>query len=227
MTIHGCPRTSFAVSYGIQFAAVTATITHTILYYRQPIAMQFSRERREPPDVHARLMDAYPRVPEWWYGVLFMLVFAAAVAVIKVWQTQMTVWALIVALLIAFVYVVPVGALRVHIGHSDQLTRAAPCYIGIIKGEPGPYKIAYAMAETCARSNDKSGGAAKSDYGANRGVHPARATDCYDDVLQILSLWFLTLILHPLGSRPGVTLPLARVGSLAKLTELSSSSRQL
>ena len=29
----------------------------------------------EQPDIHARLMNKYPQVPEWWYGIIFSVLF--------------------------------------------------------------------------------------------------------------------------------------------------------
>ncbi|PAV24301.1 OPT oligopeptide transporter [Pyrrhoderma noxium] len=57
--------TTFALSYGLSFASITATLTHAFLYFRKQIWTQARRAMHEQPDIHARLMSAYPRVPEW------------------------------------------------------------------------------------------------------------------------------------------------------------------
>lgn len=62
---------TFAMSYGLGFAACTAVVVHTFLYYGRQIWSQTGRSLREQPDIHARLMRAYPSVPDWWYLVLF------------------------------------------------------------------------------------------------------------------------------------------------------------
>ena len=81
-------RTTFALSYGLEFAGITATITHSLIYFWKPIKIHFARPLREQPDIHARLMSHYPGgacrpashvrglsdsslVPEWWYGCIF------------------------------------------------------------------------------------------------------------------------------------------------------------
>lgn len=63
--------TTFAISYGLSFASITATLTHAILYFRKQIWTQARRSIREQPDIHARLMSHYSQVPEWWYIVIF------------------------------------------------------------------------------------------------------------------------------------------------------------
>ncbi len=66
---------SFAVSYGLLFASITATLTHTVtfLYYRKQILIQARRSLSEQPDIHARLMSVtvYKEVPDWWYLTTF------------------------------------------------------------------------------------------------------------------------------------------------------------
>jgi hypothetical protein len=62
---------SFAVSYGLSFAATTATLTHSFIYYRKQIYNQARRSIAEQPDVHARLMSVYKEVPNWWYLTIF------------------------------------------------------------------------------------------------------------------------------------------------------------
>jgi hypothetical protein len=63
--------TTFALSYGLSFASITATLTHSILFYRKQIYAQARKSLSEQPDIHARLMSRYLGVPEWWYGIIF------------------------------------------------------------------------------------------------------------------------------------------------------------
>lgn len=61
---------TFAISYGLSFASITATLAHTLLFYRKQIWVQSRRSMSEQPDIHARLMSKYPQVPDWWYVVI-------------------------------------------------------------------------------------------------------------------------------------------------------------
>jgi hypothetical protein len=67
------------------------------------------RSLREQPDVHARLMSMYPEVPDWWYAGVFVVMFVAGAVAVELWQTQLPIWAYVMALAIAFAYVLPVG----------------------------------------------------------------------------------------------------------------------
>ena len=82
------------------FASITATITHTFLYFRKQIWVQARRSLSEQPDIHARLMSRYPQVPEWWYLIIFVPMFIFGAVSIEVWHTQMPIWALVLALII-------------------------------------------------------------------------------------------------------------------------------
>lgn len=57
---------SFAISYGLSFASITATIVHAVLYFRKQIWVQARRSLAEQPDIHARLMSRYAQVPDWY-----------------------------------------------------------------------------------------------------------------------------------------------------------------
>ena len=62
---------TFAISYGLSFASITATLTHTLVYYRKQIWSKAFRSLGERPDIHARLMSVYKEVPDWWYFIVF------------------------------------------------------------------------------------------------------------------------------------------------------------
>ncbi|OBZ67243.1 Sexual differentiation process protein isp4 [Grifola frondosa] len=104
--------TTFAMSYGLSFASITATLTHTFLYFRKQIWVQSRRSMSEQPDIHARLMSKYPQVPEWWYGIIFVVMFVFGIISIEVWDTQFPVWAFVLSLIISFVYTIPIGMIQ-------------------------------------------------------------------------------------------------------------------
>ncbi|KAI9462115.1 OPT oligopeptide transporter [Boletus coccyginus] len=101
--------TTFALTYGLSFASITATLMHSFLYFRKLIWAQSRRSMHDQLDIHARLMSKYKQVPEWWYGIIFVSMFGFAIIVIEVWHTELPVWALSFSLLISFLYVLPIG----------------------------------------------------------------------------------------------------------------------
>jgi len=127
--------TTFALSYGLSFASITATLTHAFLYYRKQIWTQARRSMHEQPDIHARLMSRYPQVPEWWYAVIFGTMFAAGVVCIEVWDTKFPIQWFILALVIAFFYVIPIGMIQAITNQQVGLNVITELIIGY--GLPG------------------------------------------------------------------------------------------
>ncbi|KAH7325196.1 OPT oligopeptide transporter [Rhizoctonia solani] len=126
--------TTFAISYGLSFASIIATLVHGFLYYRKQIWLQARRSLSEQPDIHARLMSRYPQVPEWWYLVIFVPTVIFGIVSIEVWHTQMPVWAFFLALVISFVYIIPIGMIQaitnqqVGLNVITELIIAGPLY---------------------------------------------------------------------------------------------------
>ncbi|KAF9261975.1 small oligopeptide transporter [Marasmius fiardii PR-910] len=114
-----------------------ATLSHTFIYYRKQIWNQARRSLREQPDIHARLMSHYPQVPDWWYYIVFVVPFALGVISIELWPTHMPVWALVLAIMIAMVYVVPVGIVQAITNQKVALNVITELIIGYaLPGRP-------------------------------------------------------------------------------------------
>ena len=64
---------SFTITYGLAFATITATFTHTFLYYGKYIWTHARCPLSGERDIHARLMSVYNEVPDWWYLTVFGL----------------------------------------------------------------------------------------------------------------------------------------------------------
>ncbi|KAI0822100.1 small oligopeptide transporter [Trametes gibbosa] len=129
--------TTFALSYGLSFAGITATVVHTALYFRKQIWIQARRSLSEQPDIHARLMSRYRQVPEWWYSIIFIVMFVFAVICIELLHSQMPVWSLVLALIIAFVYTVPIGMIQAITNQQIGLNVITELVIGYaLPGRP-------------------------------------------------------------------------------------------
>ncbi|KAF8063463.1 OPT oligopeptide transporter [Lyophyllum atratum] len=129
--------TTFAVSYGLSFASITATLTHAFLYFRKQIWTQARRAMHEQPDIHARLMSRYAQVPQWWYMIIFLSMFAFGVISIEVWETKFPVQYFILALVISFVYVIPIGMIQAITNQQVGLNVITELIIGYaLPGRP-------------------------------------------------------------------------------------------
>ncbi|THH12088.1 hypothetical protein EW145_g232 [Phellinidium pouzarii] len=129
--------TTFAISYGLSFASITATLTHTLLYFRKQIWVQSRRAMHEQPDIHARLMSVYPQVPDWWYMIIFLSMFVFGIISIEVWPTQFPVWAFVLSLIISFFYTVPIGMIQAITNQQVGLNVITELIIGYaLPGRP-------------------------------------------------------------------------------------------
>jgi len=129
--------TTFAISYGLSFASITATLTHALLFFRKQIWAQSRRAMHEQPDVHARLMSRYRQVPEWWYLIIFLSMFAFGIIVIEVWDTKFPVQYFILALVISYLYVVPIGMIQAITNQQVGLNVITELIIGYaLPGRP-------------------------------------------------------------------------------------------
>lgn len=129
--------TTFALSYGVSFAAITSTVVHTILFHGKEIMYYWKHSRKEPEDVHMELMRKYPEVPEWWYALVLAICFALACVTVSVWETDLPIWALIIALLIAGGLLIPAGMIAALTNVTMGLNVLTEFVVGyILPGRP-------------------------------------------------------------------------------------------
>ncbi|KAG0302647.1 hypothetical protein BGZ98_007336 [Dissophora globulifera] len=121
----------FALTYGVGFAGLTATIVHVVLYNGREIIERWKSARSEHDDIHSRLMAVYPEVPDWWYGLLFLVTVALSFVTCVVWD-YMPWWALILALCIALIFVLPVGVVQAVTNQQPGLNVVTEYVIGYI-----------------------------------------------------------------------------------------------
>lgn len=105
--------TYFAISYGISFLALTATITHVLLWYGYDLYKLFrGGSEALKSDIHARMMERYKEVPMWWYFGVFVACLGGAIFTCEFYDLDLPWWALIVAIAIAVVTIVPIGIIQ-------------------------------------------------------------------------------------------------------------------
>ncbi|KAG0679350.1 hypothetical protein C6P43_003890 [Kluyveromyces marxianus] len=129
--------TTFAISYGMSFASNAATIVHTFLFHGKEVKNAFTTLDKREQDVHNRLMKEYKEIPWTWYFAVFLVFFGLSIACVRGWETEMPVWALVFALIIAFVFLVPIGIIAAITNMSVGLNVITEFIIGyILPGRP-------------------------------------------------------------------------------------------
>jgi OPT family oligopeptide transporter len=101
-----------AIAYGLAFASFAAVLVHTFIWYRHDIVRRFRHSLKDETDIHSRLMQAYPEVPQLWYGILGVTALVVLIVVVAIYPTELPVWALLLSLLLAAIVSVPTGMLQ-------------------------------------------------------------------------------------------------------------------
>ncbi|KAI0426012.1 OPT oligopeptide transporter protein-domain-containing protein [Xylaria sp. FL1042] len=104
--------TTFALSYGLSFAAISALVVHTFLHYSGTIRAQYRNSTHEKPDIHMKLMRKYKEAPLLWYTSLFFIVLALSLVAVLFYPTNLTWWAFLLAVAIAFMFSLPIGIIE-------------------------------------------------------------------------------------------------------------------
>ncbi|KAF9026590.1 hypothetical protein CPC16_000867 [Podila verticillata] len=121
----------FALTYGVGFAGLTATVVHVVLYHGKEMVARWKSARAENEDIHSRLMNVYPEVPDWWYGLLFVITLALSLVTCVVYDF-MPWWAVILALAIAMFFVLPVGIVQAVTNQQPGLNIVTEYVIGYL-----------------------------------------------------------------------------------------------
>ncbi|KAH8664211.1 small oligopeptide transporter-like protein [Xylariales sp. PMI_506] len=104
---------SYTLSYALSFAAVTAIVVHTWLYNGKEIWAKFKNSRAGGEDIHKRLMNVYPEVPDWWYGVLTVVVLGLGILTTTYWESGLPWYGFIfVCFGMGVVLIIPEGILE-------------------------------------------------------------------------------------------------------------------
>ncbi|KAG9002777.1 hypothetical protein FRB93_011379 [Tulasnella sp. JGI-2019a] len=128
---------TFAMFYGLSFASITATIVHGVLYFRKQVWIQARRSLSEQPDIHARLMSKYKQVPDWWFAIIFLVMFAFSVIALEVWHTQFPIYAFIICFLISAFYSIPIGMIQALTNQQVGLNVITELIVGYwLPGKP-------------------------------------------------------------------------------------------
>ncbi|KAF5384567.1 hypothetical protein D9757_006480 [Collybiopsis confluens] len=128
---------TYAVCYLIAFALSTCVITHTLLYHGKALLAGIKRIRVESDDIHAKLMRSYPEVPDWWYLLSMVVFFCLAIIAVEVWHSGVPIWALLLAVLLPMIYILPSGFIYAMTGQGITLNIVAQIIPGtLLPGNP-------------------------------------------------------------------------------------------
>ncbi|CAN4122423.1 unnamed protein product [Withania somnifera] len=129
----------FALSYGLAFATIVATLTHVLLFNGKEIYERFRASYKGKIDIHTKLMRKYEDIPSWWFHTTLALSFALALVLCTVLksQVQLSWWGLIFACVIALIFTLPISIIQATTNNSPGLNVITEYILGvIIPGKP-------------------------------------------------------------------------------------------
>ncbi|OAV87642.1 OPT family small oligopeptide transporter [Puccinia triticina 1-1 BBBD Race 1] len=103
----------FAVSYGVSFAVLTSAVVTVFLFHSDDIKSALSARNKTSTDVHVEIMERnYENVPTSWYAWIGGTMFLASIFVVWFYPLQCPVWALLLALGMATLFIIPMGIIN-------------------------------------------------------------------------------------------------------------------
>lgn len=112
---------SYLLSYALNFAAVTAVFVHCYLYHGKEIWAKLKDKHFGGSDIHVRTyLTNYKDCPDWWYGVVQVIMIGLGFVTVCAFKTHFPAWAYVIALIVAFINIIPQGILEAmtnqHVG---------------------------------------------------------------------------------------------------------------
>ncbi|KAG0248209.1 hypothetical protein BG011_000340 [Mortierella polycephala] len=128
----------FATMYGQGLCALGAIVSHALLYHGKDIWRRIRSAKQKDEDIHARLMDAYPECPDWWYATTFVVACGLSILTVELYpSSDMTWWHILVAMGLAAIWTLPIGILTAITSQAPSISMISEWVFGVIApGKP-------------------------------------------------------------------------------------------
>ncbi|KAG5079131.1 hypothetical protein JHK86_003196 [Glycine max] len=128
--------TMFAMSYGIGFACLSATLVHVLLFHGSEIwRLSKSAFQENKIDIHTKIMRKhYKQVPEWWFLCILLFNITATIFICEYFNNQLQLpwWGVVLACIVAISFTLPVGVIRATTNRAPALNIITEYIIGYI-----------------------------------------------------------------------------------------------
>ncbi|KAK9293370.1 hypothetical protein L1049_021362 [Liquidambar formosana] len=130
--------TFFAMTYGLGFATLSATVVHVILFHGSDLIRQTkSAFGDKKVDIHTWLMKKYKPVPTWWFLIILGLNLGAIFFACEYYKEtlQLPWWGLLLACAIALFFTLPIGIIAATTNQEPGLNIITEYIIGYMYPE--------------------------------------------------------------------------------------------
>ncbi|KAA0065000.1 hypothetical protein IC582_006263 [Cucumis melo] len=126
--------TFFAMTYGLGFATLSATVMHVFLFNGRDLLNQSMSAfgGKSKIDIHTKLMQAYKQVPTWWFIIILVLNIALSIFACQYYNAslQLPWWGVLLACFIAFFFTLPIGIINATTNQAPGLNIITEYIIG-------------------------------------------------------------------------------------------------
>ncbi|KAJ4829169.1 OPT super [Turnera subulata] len=131
--------TFFAMTYGMGFAMLSATLMHVLCFNGSELWKQ-TREAfggKSKLDIHSRLMKSYKQVPTWWFLAILIVNIAAIMFACQYYSDmlQLPWWGVLLACGIAVFFTLPIGIICATTNQAPGLNVITEYIIGYLYPE--------------------------------------------------------------------------------------------
>lgn len=127
----------FAISYGMGFAALSALITHTLLYHGRELFVRCRQFIYDDDDIHAKLMRRYERLSDWLFVALIVASLINAIIICSFYDIKLPVWGVLLAFSMALFFSVPIGIMAAIANQTPGINAITEITIGyLLPGQP-------------------------------------------------------------------------------------------
>lgn len=131
--------TFFAMTYGLGFATLSATLVHVFLFNGSDLWQQSRRAfgKNKKMDIHTRLMKKYKQVPMWWFYAILVVNIAAIMFACQYYNEslQLPWWGVLLACAIALFFTLPIGIISATTNQQPGLNIITEYIIGYMYPE--------------------------------------------------------------------------------------------
>ncbi|KAG4118433.1 hypothetical protein ERO13_D11G015700v2 [Gossypium hirsutum] len=131
--------TFFAMTYGLGFATLTATLFHVLLFDGRELWQQTKSAfgGNKKIDIHTRLMKKYKSVPTWWFAMILVLNLALILFTCEYYNEslQLPWWGVLLACAIALFFTLPIGIIAATTNQAPGLNIITEYVIGYMYPE--------------------------------------------------------------------------------------------
>lgn len=131
--------TFFAMTYGLGFAALSATVVHVFLFHGREIWIQSKRAFGNSTniDIHTRLMRRYKSVPMWWFHIILVGNIALILFICEYYREslQLPSWGVLLACALSVFFTLPIGIITATTNQQPGLNIITEYIIGYMYPE--------------------------------------------------------------------------------------------